>query len=64
MDEYKINIKQLYAYVRRNQEVKVGIPKLNRDNGTETSNEKEIVAQAQRFCLQSRDKTSSSFNRP
>ena len=43
MDEYKTNPKQFYAYARRNQKVKVGIAKLKKENGTETSDDKETV---------------------
>ena len=43
MDEYKENPRQFYAYVRRNQKVKVGISKLKKENGNETLDDKETV---------------------
>ena len=49
MDEYKTNPKQFYAYVRRKQKVKVGISKLKKENGAETTNDKEIVEELNSF---------------
>ena len=49
MDEYKENPRQFYAYVRRNQKVKVGISKLKKENGSETLDDKEVVEELNSF---------------
>ena len=49
MDEYKENPRQFYAYVRRNQKVKVGISKLKKENGRETLDDKEVVEELNSF---------------